>query len=146
MKPLDVWLLEYGVSHTNKINRYIHKVCVPLILWASIALFYCIPVPHFLNGITFNWSYLLVILGLCFYLFLSLTVYILMFIQTFICLSILKYLSSLNVPIFSIALFIFIISWIGQFIGHKIEGKKPSFFKDVQFLLIGPVWVFFYKR
>ena len=36
---------------------------------------------------------------------------------------------------------IFIISWIGQFIGHKIEGKKPSFFQDLQFLLIGPLWL-----
>lgn len=34
---------------------------------------------------------------------------------------------------------IFVIAWIGQFYGHKIEGKKPSFFKDLQFLLIGPV-------
>jgi uncharacterized membrane protein YGL010W len=37
---------------------------------------------------------------------------------------------------------LFIIAWIGQFYGHKIEGKKPSFFKDLQFLLIGPAWVF----
>ena len=33
------------------------------------------------------------------------------------------------------------IAWIGQFIGHKIEGAKPSFFEDLQFLLIGPAWV-----
>jgi uncharacterized membrane protein YGL010W len=35
---------------------------------------------------------------------------------------------------------VFILAWIGQFYGHKVEGKKPSFFKDLQFLLIGPVW------
>ena len=35
---------------------------------------------------------------------------------------------------------LFVLAWIGQFYGHKIEGKKPSFFKDLQFLLIGPVW------
>ena len=36
---------------------------------------------------------------------------------------------------------IFVLAWIGQFIGHKIEGEKPSFFEDLQFLLIGPDWL-----
>ncbi|CAF4284582.1 unnamed protein product [Adineta steineri] len=42
--------------------------------------------------------------------------------------------------IFRLALIVFILAWIGQFIGHEIEGKKPAFFKDLQFLLIGPLW------
>ena len=43
---------------------------------------------------------------------------------------------------------VFVVAWIGQFIGHKIEGKKPSFFKDLLFLLIGPLWLlaFIYRR
>lgn len=40
-----------------------------------------------------------------------------------------------------IYLAVFVITWIFQFIGHKIEGKKPSFLKDLQFLLIGPIWL-----
>jgi uncharacterized membrane protein YGL010W len=44
-------------------------------------------------------------------------------------------------PVWAICLTLFVVAWIGQFIGHKIEGKKPSFFKDVQFLLIGPAWL-----
>lgn len=36
---------------------------------------------------------------------------------------------------------VFVITWIFQLIGHKIEGKKPSFLKDIQFLLIGPIWL-----
>ena len=51
-------------------------------------------------------------------------------------------------PLWRISLYIFVIAWIGQFIGHKIEGKKPSFFQDLQFLLIGPAWLlsFFYNK
>ena len=44
-----------------------------------------------------------------------------------------------NIPIF--AIIVFVLAWVGQFIGHKIEGKKPSFIKDIQFLLIGPIWL-----
>ncbi len=45
-------------------------------------------------------------------------------------------------PLLTTSLAIFVIAWIGQFYGHKVEGKKPSFLKDLQFLLIGPAWVF----
>jgi len=43
--------------------------------------------------------------------------------------------------LWQVCLVIFIISWTGQFIGHKIEGKKPSFLDDIKFLLIGPIWL-----
>jgi uncharacterized membrane protein YGL010W len=51
-------------------------------------------------------------------------------------------------PVWKICTVSFVLAWIGQFIGHKIEGKKPSFFKDVAFLLIGPAWLmsFIYKK
>ena len=49
---------------------------------------------------------------------------------------------------FTVSLTVFVVAWIGQFIGHKIEGKKPSFFDDLRFLLIGPLFVlgFLYRR
>ena len=51
-------------------------------------------------------------------------------------------------PLWLFSLFVFVVAWIGQFVGHKIEGKKPSFFEDLQFLLIGPAWLmhFLYKK
>jgi uncharacterized membrane protein YGL010W len=52
------------------------------------------------------------------------------------------------VPVWRIFLGLFVLAWIGQFIGHQIEGHKPSFLKDVVFLLIGPAWLmhFIYKK
>ena len=51
-------------------------------------------------------------------------------------------------PLWQVCLLLFVLAWIGQFYGHKVEGKKPSFLKDLQFLLIGPAWLmnFIYKR
>ena len=51
------------------------------------------------------------------------------------------YADGLGLPLVHISWIIFVVAWIGQFIGHKIEGKKPSFFNDLQFLLVGPIWV-----
>tara|TARA_B100000945_G_scaffold317325_1_gene319937 strand:- start:3176 stop:3421 length:246 start_codon:yes stop_codon:yes gene_type:complete len=49
--------------------------------------------------------------------------------------------NNLITPLWKVSLIIFVVGWIGQFIGHKIEGRKPSFFQDIQFLLIGPAWL-----
>ena len=53
-----------------------------------------------------------------------------------------------DIPLWLSSIVAFVILWIMQFVGHHIEGKKPSFFKDIQFLLIGPAWVigFIYDR
>jgi uncharacterized membrane protein YGL010W len=69
-----------------------------------------------------------------------------MFVMSALMLGVLLTMPPLTVLPVSIALFV--VAWIGQFIGHKIEGKKPSFFEDLRFLLIGPLFVlgFLYRR
>ena len=66
------------------------------------------------------------------------------------CIQFINYLESNfdNSELLIVYITVFIFAWIGQFIGHKIEGKKPSFFEDIQFLLIGPAWLlsFIYKK
>jgi uncharacterized membrane protein YGL010W len=44
-------------------------------------------------------------------------------------------------PMWLICASLFVLAWIGQFIGHAVEKKRPSFFKDLQFLMIGPMWL-----
>jgi uncharacterized membrane protein YGL010W len=51
-----------------------------------------------------------------------------------------KLLEGLSVPVWQVCVGIFVVMWILQFVGHHVEGKKPSFLKDVQFLLVGPAW------
>ena len=60
----------------------------------------------------------------------------------------LKGLAALATPLWQSCLAIFVVAWIGQFVGHAVEGRRPSFFKDLQFLLIGPLWLlsFAYRR
>ncbi|MDQ8937205.1 Mpo1 family 2-hydroxy fatty acid dioxygenase [Acinetobacter rudis] len=127
MKSINEWFEEYSDSHQNQTNKKIHWVCVPTILFAII-------------GILAQWSAaltaLILILMLVFYAQLDLVLSIAMAI-----LLVLMAWLVLLLPFgqgFYIALFV--IAWIGQFYGHKVEGKKPSFFKDLQFLLIGPLW------
>lgn len=127
-KSLDVWLSEYAVSHQNPINKTIHWLCVPTIFASIVGM-----------GISFSVWFTLVVLALIalFYLNLSTPLFIAMGIFMLICLAV-----AAVMPVgFKFWAAVFVVAWIGQFIGHKIEGKKPSFFKDLQFLLIGPAWV-----
>jgi uncharacterized membrane protein YGL010W len=148
MRTFNQWMDEYGISHQNPINQKIHKVCVPLIMLSVIGFFWKIPTPQVFSEVPYlNWATLFVGACLLFYLSLNVKMFFGMIIQSavmcFICYQI--DLMNFLLPFSGI---VFVVSWIFQFIGHKIEGKKPSFLQDLAFLLIGPLWVtrFLYKK
>ena len=142
-KTVQEWLDEYGESHQNPINKAIHWFCVPLIMLSIIGLLWNIPGESNINlGLFFIAFACLYYLRMSFAMFLGM-----------VCVGVLlvygvKLLQTYSYPLWKTSLIIFILAWIGQFIGHKIEGKKPSFFQDIQFLLIGPLWLlsFIYKK
>ena len=147
MKNLEDWFADYAVSHQNETNQKIHFICVPVIFFSIVGLLMSIPsegitsVTQLNNPILENWATPLLILVLIFYVRLSFKTFMKMLLFSCICL-IGNYYLGTAVPLAITSLALFILAWIGQFYGHKIEGKKPSFFKDLQFLLIGPAWVF----
>lgn len=127
MKSITEWFDEYSESHQNPTNKQIHWLCVPAILFSIIGI-----IAHFSTLLTA----LLLVLTLVFYARLDLVLTVAM-AALLVVMAWLIYTLPVGVG-FYIA--IFVIAWVGQFYGHKVEGKKPSFFKDLQFLLIGPVW------
>ncbi|MHB1540083.1 MAG: Mpo1 family 2-hydroxy fatty acid dioxygenase [Steroidobacteraceae bacterium] len=133
-KALDQWLAEYSVSHGHPVNRVIHTVCVPAILFASIALLWNV---H-LFGL--RAAYLAMVLVAPFYLALGWLASIVMAGQLLICVLILSVWPH-AIPLTASAAAIFVAAWIGQFVGHAIEGRRPKFLQNMMFLLIGPLWV-----
>ena len=136
MRKVDELFARYAESHQNPTNKAIHWACVPLITWSVLALIWAwSPVA----------SYVFIAAALVFYLWLSPAIAIGMLGVT----SVLVYPITLLGPhVLTVAIIVFVVAWIGQFIGHKIEGKKPAFLKDVVFLLIGPAWLlsFIYRK
>ena len=147
-KSINTWLDEYAESHQNKINKSIHWICVPLITFTLLGLLSLIS--YDFKTYNIDLASILIAIAIIFYIRLSKNLAIGMLIFSTICIFILSKLKTI-MPVsnlINLYILVFIISWIGQFIGHKIEGKKPSFIKDIQFLLIGPVWLlsFIYKK
>jgi len=143
MRSLDQWLTEYGDSHRNPTNKLLHVLCVPPIVLAVLGLLWSLPVPATIRGFApvANWASLAVLGGLVYYATLSLRLALGMLPALAFGLAIIAALDRLTVPLWQTSLVIFVIAWVGQFVGHAVEGKRPSFFKDVQFLLIGPLWL-----
>lgn len=150
MRSADEWFNEYGESHRNHINKTIHWICVPAIVFSLVGLLWSLPAPGAFADISplLNWGSLFVAVAMFYYLLLSWQLALGMLIFSSLVLWGNHELAQLETPLWQIALAIFVVAWIGQFIGHKIEGKKPSFFRDVQFLLIGPAWLlgFIYRK
>lgn len=155
-RPIDVYFAKYAESHQNPTNKLIHWFCVPLIVFSIIGLVWAIPFPHldFLgkyNGFL-NWASFLIAFSIYYYTRLSPLLSYVMLLVVFIVAYFIVQLEKLEIAggpaMWQVCLAIFIVSWIGQFIGHKIEGKRPSFLDDLRFLLIGPIWLLhiFFKR
>ncbi len=148
MKKIDVLLDAYGESHQTSFNKNIHFFCVPAIFFSLLGLLYSIPFYSLFESIIdpaiakhINLATALVIFGTIYYLTLSFVLAISMLVFSLIALSLIHLIELSQIaPVWQVMLVIFVIAWIGQFIGHKHEGKKPSFFEDIQFLMIGPAW------
>lgn len=140
MKDAAWYLEKYGESHQNPTNIIIHKIFVPLIMFSVIGLLWVIPTGF--DSWFLNLGMLLVIGALGFYLTMGLKIFISMLLFI-IPMAYGNYLLSNTTVHLQVSLIIFIVGWVMQFIGHKIEGKKPSFLDDLLFLLVGPVWVIY---
>lgn len=141
-RPIDRWFTSYSGDHRNDTNQWIHVFAVPAILWSVIALLWCIPSP----GTWFQpgfWAALAMFGAWMFYYrasrplgFGMLAIFVAMawFTRWL-------YFAHGTKQLLTLAIAVFVVAWIAQFVGHKIEGKKPSFLTDLTYLLIGPAWV-----
>lgn len=150
LKPVQQWLDEYGESHQNPVNKAVHWVCVPLIALSLIGLLWALPVPSAFQDISpvLNWGVLFMMASVVYYFVLSPPLALGMTGVMAAFTAALFWLDSLPAPLWTVCAGIFVLAWIGQFIGHMVEGKRPSFFQDMQFLMIGPMWLlsFVYRR
>jgi uncharacterized membrane protein YGL010W len=142
MRSVNEWFASYSADHQNPTNRLIHWICVPAILWSAIAALWVLPVPASI-GRPGLWCALIMVGALTFYWRLSRALGAAM-IALFIALAWLTHLAYDALGpgrLLSLAIFVFVLAWIGQFVGHLIEGRRPSFFTDLAYLLIGPAWL-----
>lgn len=151
MKSADQWFEEYGESHRNPVNKMVHWICVPLIFWSVVAILWELPAPGAWRAapVPINWAVLVSVAILAWYFLMNRAIAAGMLIFTGLCLWVAWLVDVFGEsPLWAVAIGVFVLAWIGQFIGHHVEGRKPSFLKDVQFLLIGPAWLlgFIYRR
>lgn len=149
MRTIHDWLNEYGESHKNETNKLIHWICVPAIVFSILGLLYSIKLPFYVGVYQLNVGVIISVVVLLYYFSLSASLSVGMFLYLAVCM-VIAYLVERSgiIPLWLFSIIVFVAAWIGQFYGHKIEGKKPSFLKDIQFLMIGPAWLmsFIYKR
>jgi len=144
MRTATQWLDDYGDSHHNHTNKALHWICVPVILWCVLGLLWTTPFPDSVRSAIpwANWATVVTLAALIYYAFLSLPLALGLLPLLLLMLWSIDALNRSGLaPLWLVCAVLFVAAWIGQFIGHAVEGKRPSFFKDVQFLLIGPLWL-----
>ena len=150
MRTIESLLDEYGESHRDPTNKLVHWICVPIIFFSVVGLLYSIKLGGLMLTPTLplNVAIITLLLLLIYYLRLSPTLAAGMAIFTLLCWFLCQQIENSGAVLWQVSIARFVLAWIGQFWGHKVEGKRPSFLKDLQFLLIGPAWLmsFIYQR
>lgn len=128
-RRVDQLLAHYGESHRNPRNEHIHFVAIPLIMLSLLGLLWA----------AHPWvAYAFAAASMVYYARLSVVFLVAMAVVTAIGLVLVNAMGAWVLPISAA---IFVLAWIAQFIGHRVEGKKPSFFEDLQYLWVGPLFV-----
>jgi len=142
MQAIQTWLDNYSRDHQHPTNRLLHWICVPLIAWSAVALLWTVPVPSLL-GRPGLWAVALLVAAFAWYWKhshrLGGAMLVFMLLLALSCEGLFRLLGPANLR--GLALGVFVLAWIGQFIGHKIEGRRPSFLTDLAYLLVGPAWL-----
>jgi uncharacterized membrane protein YGL010W len=149
MKEIDRYFEHYGESHRNRVNKTIHWLAVPAIFFSMLGLIWSIPVPPSLQFTPyFNWASVAIALVLYYYYRFSPAIAFGMLLVIFIMSYLIVQIEQSGASLWRVCIWLFVIAWAFQFIGHKIERKKPSFLEDIRYLLIGPAWLlhFIYRK
>lgn len=144
MRGIAELLDAYGESHRHPLNKLLHWLCVPVIFWTVVALLWSLPSPADwrVMSVPLNWAVIAMALVQAYYFRLSAPLALGFLVVNIAMLALAAWASqALPWPLWQFALALFVVAWIGQFIGHAVEGKRPSLFRDLQFLLIGPAWL-----
>ncbi len=142
MRSIEQWLADYGEHHQDHTNKTLHWLGIPIIVFSLIGMLYLIPLPCALRCRGITVALIVAVVALLYYFALSRPLAVGMLIV----LAAMYAAVSASVELLGdraliVMVAVFVLGWIIQFVGHKIEGQKPSFFEDLQFLLIGPVWL-----
>ncbi len=130
-RKVDALLHHYGLSHVHPTNEVIHFVAIPAIMLSLTGLLFAL---HPALALVFFAA------SMVYYARLSWRFTGCMLLVSSVLLAVVDALDARGVLV-PVSVLVFVAAWIFQFIGHRIEGKKPSFFEDVQYLWVGPLFV-----
>ena len=128
-RKVDILLAHYSESHQNPRNELIHFIAIPLIMLSLVGMLFALH-PYV--------AYAFMAASMVYYARLSMVFLVSMAVLSAVAIALVFVMGS---HVLAISVAIFVGAWIMQFIGHKMEGKKPSFFEDIQYLWVGPLFV-----
>jgi len=141
-RSMREWLDSYSQDHQHPTNRLLHWICVPLIVWSALALLWTVPVPASLLR-PGAYAVFAIVLAFAWYWKrshrLGAALLIALAMLALVCAWVFASVGPAHMRWF--ALGVFAVAWVGQFIGHLFEGRRPSFFTDLAYLLVGPAWL-----
>jgi len=150
VRPADEWLSQYGRHHNHNLNRLIHWLTIPFVVMSLVGLLWSIPVPETFSEATpvLNWGTIFLMAAIVYYFIMSISLAFGVIPFVVLVVFSVNWLEQFALPLWLISAAIFSLAWLGERVGHQIEGSQPPVIEDLQTVMIGPVWLLasLYKR
>ncbi|MEO8102898.1 MAG: Mpo1-like protein [Betaproteobacteria bacterium] len=138
MRSLEQQITQYAAYHRDRRNIATHFVGVPIIVFSVVLAL----VPWAIGGV--NVALIALAVASIYYLVLDRGLGSAMLLFLFVCYLIAIYINARTgqTPlVMGLAILLFVVGWVIQFLGHRYEGMKPAFTDDIMGLVIGPLFI-----
>lgn len=143
MSNADPWLDRYERDHTHTVNRVLHWMCIPVVIASIVGMLWSLPVPRVFSDASpvLNWGMFFLMAAVVYYFILSITLAVALLPFVLLVAAGVGWLDRLDTPLWLISAAAFAVAGTGQLIGHAFERKTVSLFSDLNFVIIGPLWI-----
>ena len=137
MTPIQDLFKEYEQTHRHPVNQMFHMICIPFLVWSVLGVLWSFKISY---GGLINGATIVVPLAILYYSTFSRQLAFILFLVGAVMLTFCAYFDRHSLLVL-LSIIVFFLSWTGQLVGYHFEGMRPTFFRDLQFLLIAPIWI-----
>jgi hypothetical protein len=143
MVETDRWLTDYGETHRDIRFAAVYWVAVLTLVLGTVGMFWSLPIPDEFARISpiLNWGSALLMATVVYYFIISMPLAIGMLPFVFGVAAVQLWLVQSSWDIMKVSTGLFVISLAGLYLGHYAGGGIRAVFRDIQLMMIAPLWL-----
>ncbi len=143
MSETDQWLSDYGANHRDIDNAGLYWLAVPVLVVGTVGLLWSLPVPEAFNKISpfLNWGTAFLMAAVVYYFIISVSLALGMLPFLLGVAALAMWLKDSHYPLVWVSAGLTSVAVFGLWFGQHTTGGIRAVLRDIQLMMIAPVWL-----